>query len=382
MDLICAKVKPVPPRYIGCYKEQKAPSGTAANAFSAYLGPRRGVEGSYYTFQLVNSKSTSGHFTDSYVKDCAEIGMKPVCDHRNYCQNDARGIYIGQEHHMAHGGHRANSNYFPGGFTAIREKFNGACFWTSTNHDHGKQMLCQTSPNRRRALHNDHQWKHRSTSMKLACGKQILEPPSYFAHGPNKSGYTPQTCEKECKKSNYLYSALHNGGKCKCDNSYGNPKAKFPKKEDQQCGTPTSGSGPVKELAHNKPASQSTETHGGKPNRAVDGNTSGNWGHNSCTHTARQQNSWWQVELGAKYKIEKVMVWNRSDCCGNRLNQATVMVDNVSCGSLGTTHAQTVKCNGKTGRLVNDRSPTLMHSNCVLSEVMSIDISDLVLDSL
>ena len=32
--------------------------------------------------------------------------------------------------------------------------------------------------------------------------------------------------------------------------------------------------------------------------------------------------------------------------------------------------------------MVNDRSLTLIHSNCVLSEVLSIDISDLVLDSL
>jgi len=106
------------------------------------------------------------------------------------------------------------------------------------------------------------------------------------------------------------------------------------------------------ELAHYKPASQSSELWGGKPNRAVDGDTSGQWAHSSCTHTAKQQNSWWKVELGAEYSIDRVTVWNRSDCCGNMLKQATVMVDDASCGSLGTARKQTVACSGKKGKVV------------------------------
>merc|ERR1719399_2080996 len=90
------------------------------------------------------------------------------------------------------------------------------------------------------------------------------------------------------------------------------------------------------ELARGKPTSQSSTGYGGGASRAVDGNTSGNWGHSSCTHTNKNSNEWWKVELGAQYSIDKVVVWNRSDCCADRLNHAKVMVDDAICGSLSS----------------------------------------------
>ena len=36
----------------------------------------------------------------------------------------------------------------------------------------------------------------------------------------------------------------------------------------------------------------------------------------TCTHTRRQTNPWWSVDLGAEYNIGRVRIYNRRDCCG------------------------------------------------------------------
>ncbi len=35
---------------------------------------------------------------------------------------------------------------------------------------------------------------------------------------------------------------------------------------------------------------------------------------------------WWQVDLGQVYLIQRIVLWNRQDCCGNRLRDITVQV--------------------------------------------------------
>lgn len=69
-----------------------------------------------------------------------------------------------------------------------------------------------------------------------------------------------------------------------------------------------------------KPTSQSSTGWNASASRAVDGNTSGNWGDNSITHTQLQADPWWQVDLGELHRIDKVTVYNRTDCCAERLN--------------------------------------------------------------
>ena len=46
-------------------------------------------------------------------------------------------------------------------------------------------------------------------------------------------------------------------------------------------------------VAEGRRAFQSSITHSGVPDRAVDGNTDGNWNSHSCTHTAKEENPWW-----------------------------------------------------------------------------------------
>merc|ERR1719440_2682146 len=75
---------------------------------------------------------------------------------------------------------------------------------------------------------------------------------------------------------------------------------------------------------------QSSDYHGTPPARAIDGNTRQDWGGSSCTHTMNWGKPWWNVEFeGGAKKVSHVKVWNRSDCCQNRLNGAVVYVKNI-----------------------------------------------------
>ncbi|WP_050514674.1 alpha-L-fucosidase [Streptomyces rimosus] len=79
-------------------------------------------------------------------------------------------------------------------------------------------------------------------------------------------------------------------------------------------------------LAQGKPATQSSTlgiTSGA--DRAVDGNTSGEYfAGGSVTHTSLtpiDDNPWWQVDLGSSQRVGKVKLWNRTDCCSDRLRK-------------------------------------------------------------
>ena len=94
--------------------------------------------------------------------------------------------------------------------------------------------------------------------------------------------------------------------------------------------------------------SQSSEGWSGRPSRAVDGITNQNYNHNSCTHTGHpaKTKEWWKLDFGSSKKVSKVEVWNRADCCSNRLNGVEVKVGDSVCGKLtGKTTMQVVTCN-------------------------------------
>ncbi len=86
------------------------------------------------------------------------------------------------------------------------------------------------------------------------------------------------------------------------------------------------GTAPIN-LALGKPATQSSTVLGAVAGRAVDGNTDGNWASNSVTHTAASAaQDWWQVDLGQASSIQSVTLWNRTDCCADRLSNIVVFV--------------------------------------------------------
>ena len=63
---------------------------------------------------------------------------------------------------------------------------------------------------------------------------------------------------------------------------------------------------------------------------AVDGYTSGSspWVY-PCTQTKPQANPWWFVDLGASMAVSSVRLFNRLDCCWDRLRSFTIRVGDV-----------------------------------------------------
>jgi len=87
----------------------------------------------------------------------------------------------------------------------------------------------------------------------------------------------------------------------------------------------------LRNLARGRSTTQISTFAGGLSSRAVDGNTDGNWIDNSVTHTDAALGAFWQVDLGSigNY-VERVVVFNRSDCCYDRLTGFKVYSSNWS----------------------------------------------------
>ena len=136
-------------------------------------------------------------------------------------------------------------------------------------------------------------------------------------------------------------------------------------------------------LAHGRPATQSSTAYGGDASKAVDGNgLDGSWGSASCSHTGEDEavaapppcslgrveepgwhqgeseaqfrlrchvtdgndgprpspplppsppvGAWWQVDLGSVQDIRAVQLVNRQDCCQDRLVGARIVVSQTS----------------------------------------------------
>lgn len=85
-------------------------------------------------------------------------------------------------------------------------------------------------------------------------------------------------------------------------------------------------------LALSGTASQSSIDYGGDASRGIDGNTNGKYSGGSVTHTAAEDNPWWEVDLGVVASIDDIVIFNRTDaCCISRLTDFTITVrDNDS----------------------------------------------------
>ncbi|MCB9280778.1 MAG: discoidin domain-containing protein [Lewinellaceae bacterium] len=95
----------------------------------------------------------------------------------------------------------------------------------------------------------------------------------------------------------------------------------------------------LENLALGKSATSSSTGFGGVPSRAVDGNTDGEYNHNSVTHNSSPIKPWVQIDLGAEYDLYKIRLWNRTDdCCRDRLNNFTIYTSTTPIGN-STTNA-------------------------------------------
>jgi len=90
--------------------------------------------------------------------------------------------------------------------------------------------------------------------------------------------------------------------------------------------TPT----PLENIAKGKPTKQSSNANSsrGLSENAVDGNTDGNYKADSVTHTKKQNKAWWEVDLEDNIAIGVVKVYNRDDCCSERLDNFSLIIMN------------------------------------------------------
>ncbi|MFI1169390.1 discoidin domain-containing protein, partial [Streptomyces sp. NPDC020801] len=63
--------------------------------------------------------------------------------------------------------------------------------------------------------------------------------------------------------------------------------------------------------------------------KAVDGNTDGSFADGSVSTTNSGQNAWWQADLGSTHNITSINIYNRTDCCQDRLSDYWVFVSNT-----------------------------------------------------
>ena len=107
-------------------------------------------------------------------------------------------------------------------------------------------------------------------------------------------------------------------------------------------------------VTHSRCSSRGSEIAQGKPAtanraqetaaRAVDGDTNGD-GAGSCYNSgAQEEYGWWKVDLEEKKRIHSVKVWNRADCCGERLADFQVRV-----GEANATWDQSHTCSNNAG---------------------------------
>jgi hypothetical protein len=83
-------------------------------------------------------------------------------------------------------------------------------------------------------------------------------------------------------------------------------------------------------------ARQSSTALGAEATRLVDGNRDGVWANGSMNHTNGVAGTWVEVDLGAATAVRRVDLYNRLECCGERLSNVTVQVQTAPCDAAAT----------------------------------------------
>ena len=149
-----------------------SPPRHARAEFAGSLGARDGVSAKQYKFAVRAISTTSGSYSAAMRTECNKYGMKPVCDHRNYCKNDGGALYLGQAHHISYPPHRNINSWFPTGWSSIRSNWNGLCNYAANAH--GNHALCNMPT-------NTHSWRTPAQANPgFVCGKASSETPPSF----------------------------------------------------------------------------------------------------------------------------------------------------------------------------------------------------------
>ncbi|MEM7257828.1 MAG: discoidin domain-containing protein, partial [Pseudomonadota bacterium] len=79
-------------------------------------------------------------------------------------------------------------------------------------------------------------------------------------------------------------------------------------------------------LAIGATATQSSTYQNASAARAIDGNLNGSVANASVAITDLDAQAWWELDLGRVVEIDSIRLWNRTDCCAERLSDVHVLV--------------------------------------------------------
>jgi len=104
-------------------------------SFTAVLDEFDGIPMRTYAFQIATVPQSyyGENFSTVMIATCRKLGMKPVCDHPQYCANNVESLYLGQRRHIAFPPQRENPSYFPNGWLEIKEFWKGLCSYTGAS---------------------------------------------------------------------------------------------------------------------------------------------------------------------------------------------------------------------------------------------------------
>ncbi|MBT4692383.1 MAG: DUF1553 domain-containing protein [Planctomycetaceae bacterium] len=77
-------------------------------------------------------------------------------------------------------------------------------------------------------------------------------------------------------------------------------------------------------IAPSGKATQSSHYPNSPASKAIDGNHNGSFA--TCSCTTEQRGAWWELDLGKSIDIDSVTVWNRTDCCPERLDNISIEI--------------------------------------------------------
>lgn len=112
----------------------------------------------------------------------------------------------------------------------------------------------------------------------------------------------------------------------------------------------------VYNVALKKNATQSSNYSTAYANKLVDGNADGKWASGSVSCTGLDTNPWWQVDLGDKYYIPVVKIWNRAEA-PSRLSNFWVFASEKP---FSTNDLNTLKADSSIWKVKQTSYPNLM----------------------
>uniref|UniRef100_A0A1I8HQX4 Apple domain-containing protein n=1 Tax=Macrostomum lignano TaxID=282301 RepID=A0A1I8HQX4_9PLAT len=83
--------------------------------------------------------------------------------------------------------------------------------------------------------------------------------------------------------------------------------------------------------------SKSSTSWFGVCERAIDKNRNQDYRAGSCAHTRKNLFEWLEGQLAAPSLVSYVTIYNRQDCCAERLNKFSLQVDGVECNRVNLT---------------------------------------------